>query len=76
MSKLPRYDERRGWHGGDSRTLYAFTDARTGRTVVRPGHVSAMRDVGPAVSSIRVATRDEAERLWQSPLHAGWTVAP
>jgi hypothetical protein len=77
---LPRYDARRGWIGGDTRTLYAFTDRRTGKVyAVRPGGGSGrhatVADVGGSEADVRIATRAEAERLWQSPLHAGWKVA-
>ena len=74
---LPRYDERRGWIGGDSRTLYAFTDRRTGRVFVYPGGGAGKKllmHVGPE-ADVRRATRSEAESLWQTPLHAGWKVA-
>ena len=69
---LPRYDERRGWCGGDGRTLYAIEDERTGSVTVRPAGL--MSNIGPA-ATVRVATRAEAERLWQSPLPTGWKVA-
>ncbi len=69
---LPRYDERKGWRGGDHRTLYAFVDDRTGNILVRPGGL--LPNIGPA-ATVRIATRDEAERLWQSPLSSGWKVA-
>ncbi len=70
---LPRYDERKGaWRGGDGRTLYAFIGHLTGHMVVRPG--GQVTNMGPEVT-VRVATRDEAERLWQNPLHVGWRVA-
>lgn len=70
---LPRYNARRAlWSGGDSRTLYAFTSLRTGRTWVVPGGYDM--NWGPE-ATVRVATRDEAEELWQRPLHPGWTVA-
>lgn len=71
--KLPRYNERRGmWTGGDSRTLYAFTSLITGHTWVVPG--GYVMNWGPE-ATVRVATRDEAEELWQRPLHPGWAVA-
>jgi hypothetical protein len=71
-AKLPRYDARRGvWKGGDSRTLYAFTSLLTGITWVAPG--SSTMNWGPQVT-VRVATREEAEELWQQPLHPGWQV--
>lgn len=66
------YDARKGWQGGMGTALYAVTDKRTGAIQVRPGDWFA--GIGPEVT-IRVATRDEAERLWQSPLHSGWIVA-
>jgi len=70
--KMPRYDARKGvWRGGDSRTLYAFIGHRTGQVFVRPG--GDVINVGPEVT-VRMATRDEAEREWQNPLHAGWKV--
>lgn len=69
----PRYSEGKGWTGGDTRTLYAITDVRTGNVTVRPG--KSFAGVGPACT-IRIATRLEAETEWQSPLHAGWKVAP
>jgi hypothetical protein len=70
---LPRYNARRGlWSGGESRTLYAFTSLATGRTWVVPGGYAM--HWGPE-ATVRVATRDEAEELWQRPLHSGWTVA-
>lgn len=55
---------------GDSTTLYHFTDQHTGRVFVRP----PMAGIGPACD-VRVATRVEAETLWQCPLHTGWRVA-
>jgi hypothetical protein len=70
---LPRYNARRGmWSGGDSRTLYAFTSLATGRTWVVPGRYQM--NWGPEVT-VRVATRAEAEEMWQPSLHPGWTVA-
>jgi hypothetical protein len=70
--KLPHYDQRKGWCGGDRRTLYAFIDKRTGHVVVRPGGL--LPRIGPE-ATVRIATRGEAERLWQSPLSSGWKVA-
>ncbi|HSX22542.1 MAG TPA: hypothetical protein VLE97_07200 [Gaiellaceae bacterium] len=73
---LPRYDEKRGWTGGDNRTLYAFTDRRTGAVNVHPGGGSGKKLTmhwGPE-ADVRVATRPEAEIHWQNPLHAGWKV--
>ncbi len=75
-TSLPRYDERRGWVGGDSRTLYAFVDRRTGRVGVNPGGGAGkqlLMNWGPE-AVVRVATHAEAESLYQSPLHAGWKV--
>jgi hypothetical protein len=71
-ARLPYYDERKGWRGGDTRTLYAYVGQQTGQVVVRPG--GGAGNIGPA-ATVRIATRDEAERLWQSPLHSGWRVA-
>lgn len=68
---LPRYSGKRGWHGGAKKVLYAITDKRTDRVTVRP--VYSMLGVGPEVT-VRVATRAEAERHWQHPLHSGWKV--
>ena len=79
-SKLPRWSDKSGWVGGDSRTLYAFTDKLIGKVTVRPGNKSQMRGIGPN-ATVRVATREEAQRLWgggndgQGPLHPGWKVA-
>ena len=74
---LPRYTERQGWIGGDSRTLYAFTDRRTGKVGVYPGgggsNKKLLMHVGPE-ADVRVATRAEAEELWQNPLK-GWNVS-
>lgn len=73
---LPRYTEKHGWVGGDSRTLYAFTDRRTGQVAVYPGggaKKKLLMHVGPE-ADVRIASRSEAEELWQSPLR-GWTVA-
>jgi hypothetical protein len=75
---LPRYTEQHGWTGGDSRTLYAFTDRRTGKVGVHPGGGSSKAKLlmhwGPE-ADVRIATRSEAEDLWQRPLHVGWNVA-
>jgi hypothetical protein len=68
----PKYSERRGWTGGDSRTLYAIEDQRTGRVVVRPG--GELAGIG-SEAVVRIATRAEAEEHWQGQLHAGWHVA-
>ena len=71
--KLPRYDARKGrWTGGDSRTLYAFTDPAAGRVWVVPGGYPML--YGPQATT-RVATRAEAEEHWQRPLHMGWRIA-
>ena len=70
---LPRYDERKGlWRGGDSRTLYAFTSLQTGRTWIAPG---GTKMYWGQEATVRVATRDEAEKFWQPQLHPGWQVA-
>lgn len=74
-ARLPRWDSRKGWIGGDTRTLYAFTDRRTGRVVVMPGPGTRFGSTAVGdFADVRPATRDEAERLWQSPLHSGWKV--
>ncbi|MBK7823080.1 MAG: hypothetical protein IPJ61_19025 [Tessaracoccus sp.] len=75
---LPKYNARRGlWVGGDSRTLYTFTDQRTGHAFTkRPGEVHA---AGPPDVSVRVATKAEGEAWWGDeaefkPFSAsGWT---
>jgi hypothetical protein len=70
---MPRYNARRDqWGGGDTRTLYTFTSLVTGLSWVVPGGYTM--NWGPLVT-VRVATRDEAEEMWQRPLHAGWKVA-
>jgi hypothetical protein len=71
--RMPRYNATHGWTGGDSKTLYTFTDKRTGYITVKPGGTFYVKTVGPE-HTVRVATRDEAEAKWQSPLHAGWNV--
>lgn len=75
-ARLPRYDERKGWIGGDSRTLYTFTGRVTGGVGVYPGGGAGKKLLmhwGPD-ADVRIATRTEAERLWQNPLHSGWKV--
>jgi hypothetical protein len=75
-ASLPRYDARRGWVGGDTRTLYTFTADRTGAVGVYPGGGSGKKLLmhwGPE-ANVRIATRPEAEEHWQRPLHAGWNV--
>ena len=69
--KLPRYDKRKGWTGGDDRALYAITDTHTGRLSVLPAF--GMRGIGPT-ATVRLATRTEAEEHWQAPLTPGWKV--
>jgi len=72
--KLPHYSEKTTrWVGGDSHTLYLFTDKRTHAQSVVPGHRDSLRKLGPELT-VRVATRQEAERHWQNPLHSGWKV--
>ena len=66
------YTKRKGWQGGMGTALYAITDKRTGAVTVRPGNW--MNGIGPEVT-IRVATRAEADKHWQSPLHTGWIIA-
>lgn len=70
--RLPHYHRIKGWIGGEKFTLYAITDKRTGHVLVRPN--TEMAGVGPECT-IRIATRSEAEKLWQSPLHSGWKVS-
>lgn len=67
---LPRFDPRKGWVGGDRNTLYAFVDQATGETVVCPGGGPC----GIGRATVRVARRDEAERLWSYPLNPSWRV--
>jgi hypothetical protein len=72
---LPHYTEKHGWVGGDSRTLYAFVDRRTGTVAVYPGGGAKKRVLmhwGPE-ADVRIATRSEGEEHWQKPLK-GWTV--
>lgn len=72
---LPQYSEKRGWVGGNNRTLYAFTDKRTGAVAVHPGGGPGKKLLmhwGPE-ARVRTATRAEAEKHWQKPLHPGWT---
>lgn len=71
----PRYDAKRGWIGGDSRTLYAFVDSFANQLYVCPGggpNKKLTCGIGPSVDEVRVATKAEATRLWQDPLHSGW----
>lgn len=71
---LPRWSDRKGWIGGNSKTLYTYIDNVTDRIAVAPGGHAHVQ-VGPN-AEVRMATRAEAEMLWQSPLHGGWKVAP
>lgn len=74
---FPRWTKANGWIGGSMRTLYVFTDRRNGDKVVSPGRASVDYPhipAGPACQ-VRVATRNEAEQYWQSPLHPGWVTA-
>ncbi len=76
-ANLPRWTADNGWMGGSMRTLYLFTDKRTGEQLVSPGRASTEYPhipAGPACR-VRVATQGEAEKYWQSPLHKGWTTA-
>lgn len=73
--KLPHYNEKTTrWVGGDSRTLYLFTDKRNHNEFVCSGDRNSLRTLGPALD-VRVATRAEAEEHWQNPLHSGWKTA-
>ena len=66
MSALPRLTDR-GWSGGDSRTLYAFTDRLTGRTTIH----NTISMPGPNCD-VRLATVAEAKAAdWP----AGWKCA-
>lgn len=72
---VPRFRPSKGaWTGGDSYTLYAVTDKRTGKTFVRPGDKRHFMGVDPE-ATVRIATKAEAEEHWQTPLHSGWKVA-
>jgi len=75
---LPSYDDKLcHWIGGDSYTLYTFTDKRTGSITVAPGSVGNLHIVGIGPEcTVRLATHAEAEEHWQKPLHSGWKVAP
>lgn len=75
-TSLPHYDEKRGWIGGDDRTLYTFTGRVTGAVGVYPGggpRKKLLMNWGPD-AIVRPATRAEAEEHWQNPLHVGWKV--
>jgi hypothetical protein len=77
-TSLPKYNEQRGWVGGDTRTLYTFTGKVTGGVGVYPGggprgKVFSGGGWGPE-ATVRQATRAEAEEHWQKPLHVGWKV--
>lgn len=71
---LPRWDDKKGWVGGDSRTLYAFVDKRTGNVRVAPGGGprGKVSGAGGDHADVRIATRAEGEKHWQDPLHSGW----
>lgn len=62
----------------DAKTLYAVTDNRINKTFVHPGAGLQKRlaGCGMTVLTVRIAMQQEAEALWQNPLHSGWTVAP
>jgi hypothetical protein len=81
LPRIRRMARGRTWYGGDSRTLYAFevTDELTGRTSVSvfPGGGSRKKlvDRPSPDAAVRVATKAEAEKHWQKPLHAGWKYA-
>lgn len=74
---LPRWSGTKGWYGGRSNVLYAFRDKMTGKVVVRPGGGGKRRLLGAPGpnATVRVATRAEAEKHWQKPLHGGWNYA-
>lgn len=66
---VPRLNAQGDWVGGDKLRLYAYTDPRTGGIKVGPGGQRHYFH-----GSVRPATRAEAEKYWQSPLHSGWKV--
>lgn len=78
---LPKYNARRGlWVGGDSRTLYTFTDPVTGHKTVTQGtqtadgtHFKHYRIAVGAGASVRVATRAEADAAGYTQGGGGWT---
>lgn len=78
---LPKWNARRGvWMGGDTKTLYTWTDKRINKKFVRPGagprrQLRSAAGAGPEVTAVRLATKAEAEKYWQKPLHAGWKVS-
>lgn len=65
------YSEKRGWAGFEPRRIYVIIDRRTGVTKARPG--DQLSGIGPEVI-IRPASKEEAEKHWQNPLHGGWIV--
>lgn len=78
---LPKYNTRRGrWVGGDSRTLYTFTDPVTGHKTVAQGtqtadgtHFKHYRIPVGAGATVRVATRAEADAAGYTQGGGGWT---
>lgn len=59
---LPRWNSKKGWIGGDTRTLYAYTDKRTNRVTVRPGPGTRFGDTAVGDhATVRVATRAEVD---------------
>lgn len=72
---LPKYNEKHGWLGGDTKRLYAFTDKLTGHVSVHPGRRAGHSHIPVGDNAtVRPATRSEAEQYWQNPLHSGWKV--
>lgn len=74
-ASLPKWSEKRGWHGGDRHTLYLFSWPRSDGVIlsnVYPG--DRIPEAADHRSVVRVATRAEAEEMYQDPLHGGWTV--
>lgn len=75
---LPKWNPRKGWVGGDARTLYAFTDRLTGRVSVHPISAYGRTPVGDN-ADVAIATREQAlavkdadgGRYWPK----GWKVA-
>lgn len=71
--KIPRWDDRKGWTGGELHRLYAFTCLHTGQVQIRPAGLRPGDSPGPNCD-VRPARRAEAEEGWQRPLHSGWKV--
>lgn len=72
---LPRWNPRKGWIGGDTRTLYALTDRLTKRVSIHPGGgitAGDNADVAIATREQALAVKDDdGARYWPK----GWKVA-